>query len=90
MEPRGGRYHTGLDLKTNSRTGYAVLANGGYLVTPYFMSNRLVELMKLDDATRERVTLRHFHGGHMFYAWAQSRRALRTDMVEFYREAVAS
>ncbi|HOX26249.1 MAG TPA: M23 family metallopeptidase [Candidatus Krumholzibacteria bacterium] len=26
MEPREGRFHTGLDLKTNSRTGYAVLA----------------------------------------------------------------
>lgn len=26
MEPRGGRFHAGLDLKTNSRTGYAVRA----------------------------------------------------------------
>ena len=26
MEPRGGRFHTGLDMKTNSRTGYAVRA----------------------------------------------------------------
>ncbi len=26
MEPRGGRFHSGLDLKTNSRTGYAVVA----------------------------------------------------------------
>jgi len=26
MEPRDGRFHTGLDLKTNSRTGYAVRA----------------------------------------------------------------
>jgi len=26
MEPRSGRFHTGLDIKTNSRTGYAVVA----------------------------------------------------------------
>jgi hypothetical protein len=29
MEPRDGRFHTGLDLKTNSRTGYPVIAARG-------------------------------------------------------------
>ena len=32
MEPRDGRFHTGLDLKTNSRTGYPVIAaRDGYV-----------------------------------------------------------
>jgi carboxypeptidase C (cathepsin A) len=53
------------------------------LVTPYFTSNRLLDLMKLDDAARARVTLRHFHGGHMFYAWKRSRLEFRDAIARF-------
>jgi len=60
------------------------------LVTPYFTSNRLVDLMKLDDESRGRVALRHFHGGHMFYAWKSSRRDFSEAIGAFVRSAVAS
>ena len=54
------------------------------LVTPYFSSNRLVEQMKLLPEQRQRITLQHFHGGHMFYAWEASRRAFYAAMRDFY------
>jgi carboxypeptidase C (cathepsin A) len=43
------------------------------LVTPYFSSDRIIEHMKLAEVQKARLTVRHFRGGHMFYAWDQSR-----------------
>jgi carboxypeptidase C (cathepsin A) len=61
------------------------LTHGYYdLVTPYYASNRLRNLMRLDPETAGRVTVRHFPGGHMFYAWERSRVAFRDAMAEFY------
>jgi carboxypeptidase C (cathepsin A) len=55
-----------------------VIAHGYYdLVTPYFSSERLVEQMKLLSQQREKLFIRHFDGGHMFYTWDKSRRAFR-------------
>ena len=54
------------------------------LVTPYFSSNRLIEQMKLLPEQRERITVQHFHGGHMFYAWESSRTAFFAAMGRFY------
>lgn len=45
------------------------------LVTPYFTSNRLTDLMRLTSDQRERLTLKHFTGGHMFYTHKASREA---------------
>lgn len=53
------------------------------LVTPYYASDRLRNLMRLDPATAGRLTVRHFHGGHMFYAWETSRRQFTTAIAEF-------
>jgi carboxypeptidase C (cathepsin A) len=65
----------------------AFITHGRYdLVTPYYTSDRLRNLMRLDPAIAGRVTVRHFGGGHMFYAWAESRRAF----TEAIREFVAS
>ncbi|MFW6387704.1 MAG: S10 family peptidase [bacterium] len=58
------------------------------MVTPYYASQRIAANMKLDDDARSRVTLRHYPGGHMFYAWDTSRRAFSDDVREFYRRAV--
>ena len=61
------------------------LTHGRYdLVTPYFASDRLVGLMRLDDATAARLTVEHFDGGHMFYAWEASRRAFTAAIERFY------
>ncbi len=58
------------------------------LVTPYFASNRIANLMKLDAATAARVTVRHFGGGHMFYAWERSRAEFRDTMAEFFAASI--
>lgn len=57
------------------------------LVTPYFSSNRLLEQMKLLPGQRQRITVKHFHGGHMFYAWETSRCAFFGAIGDFYASA---
>jgi len=39
--------------------------------------------MRLDPATAGRLTVRHFHGGHMFYAWETSRQDFTAAIAEF-------
>ena len=67
-----------------------VFITHGYfdMVTPYFSSNRLADLMRLDPSLRENLTLQHFKGGHMFYTWEESRRAFFTAMKDLYERAV--
>jgi carboxypeptidase C (cathepsin A) len=57
------------------------------LVTPYYASDRLRNLMRLDPAMAGRITVRHFGGGHMFYAWAESRRAFTEAIASFVADA---
>src|SRR4051794_13002046 len=66
------------------------ITHGRYdLVTPYYTSDRLRNLMRLEPAIAERVTVRHFGGGHMFYAWEDSRRAFAAAIADFLAEATA-
>ncbi len=60
------------------------------LVTPYFSSNRIASLMKSSPTARENLSLKHYPGGHMFYAWDESRKAFCADMRQFYRQAVST
>ena len=54
----------------------AFITHGQYdLVTPYYSSDRLRNLMKLDPQMADRLTVQHYGGGHMFYAWESSRHA---------------
>ncbi len=57
------------------------------LVTPYFSSNRIAGLMRLAPELRRNLSLKHYSGGHMFYAWESSRRAFASDMREFFTSA---
>lgn len=57
------------------------------LVTPYFASNHLVDLMKLNPEIRPNLTLKHFPGGHMFYTWDESRQNWWKEMKAFYERA---
>jgi carboxypeptidase C (cathepsin A) len=67
----------------------ALLTHGRYdLVTPYYASDRLRNLMRLDPQMAERLTVRHFGGGHMFYAWEESRRAFGKAIADFVADAV--
>lgn len=65
------------------------ISHGHYdLVTPFHSSDRLRNLMRLDPETAGRISSRHFTGGHMFYAWEDSRRGFRDAVAEFYSDAV--
>ena len=66
-----------------------VMITHGYhdMVTPYFSSNRLVGLMKLAPELRQNLTVRHFNGGHMFYAWEESRTKFHSAARDFYGSA---
>jgi carboxypeptidase C (cathepsin A) len=69
----------------------AFITHGRFdLVTPYYASDRLRNLMRLDPAVAGRLTVRHFGGGHMFYAWAESRRAFTAAIADFVADATSS
>jgi carboxypeptidase C (cathepsin A) len=69
----------------------AFVTHGRYdLVTPYFSSDRLRNLMRLDPQMAERLTVRHFGGGHMFYAWEASRREFTQAIAEFVADATSA
>ena len=68
----------------------AFITNGHYdLVTPYYATDRLRNLMRLDADMAGRLTVRHFDGGHMFYAWEDSRRELTAAIAAFVADALA-
>jgi len=69
----------------------AFITHGRYdLVTPYYASDRLRNLMRLDAGMASRLTVRHFGGGHMFYAWEESRREFTAAIAAFVADAVAT
>ena len=55
------------------------------LVTPYFSSQRGMDLMRLPADLRKQLSFRVYHGGHMFYTWTSSRKAFKADMQNFYK-----
>jgi carboxypeptidase C (cathepsin A) len=68
----------------------AFVTHGRYdLVTPYYASDRLRNLMRLDPQMADRLTVRHFGGGHMFYAWEESRRSFGEAIAAFVADALA-
>ena len=69
----------------------AFITHGRFdLVTPYYASDRLRNLMRLDPAVAGRLTVQHFGGGHMFYAWAESRRAFTAAIADFVADATSN
>lgn len=67
----------------------AFITHGQYdLVTPYFASDRLRNLMRLDPHMADRLTVQHFGGGHMFYAWETSRKAFTAAIAQFVSNAI--
>ena len=66
----------------------AFITHGQYdLVTPYFASDRLRNLMRLDPQMADRLTVQHYGGGHMFYAWETSRKAFTAAIAAFVADA---
>ncbi|MGN6169128.1 MAG: hypothetical protein ACTHQQ_13305 [Solirubrobacteraceae bacterium] len=69
----------------------AFITHGRYdLVTPYYGSDRLRNLMRLDAEMASRLTVRHFDGGHMFYVWEDSRREFAAAVAAFVATAPAA
>jgi carboxypeptidase C (cathepsin A) len=67
----------------------AFITHGRYdLVTPFYSTDRLRNLMRLDPEMASRLTVRHFDGGHMFYAWENSRREFTAAIAAFVADAV--
>lgn len=60
------------------------------LVTPAYSSARLVDLMRLRGSAAERVDLRRYDGGHMYYTHAASRRESTRDAASFVRRCLAT
>ena len=54
------------------------------LVTPYFSSERVIQLMNLPEPLKKRLSFQVFHGGHMFYTWEKSRQLFHAQMKSFY------
>jgi carboxypeptidase C (cathepsin A) len=78
----------GMALNPHMRT---FITHGRYdLVTPYYASDRLRNLMRLDPEMTGRLTVHHFDGGHMFYAWEDSRRAFTAALATFVAGALGS
>ncbi|HEY6522449.1 MAG TPA: hypothetical protein VIY10_01700 [Solirubrobacteraceae bacterium] len=68
----------------------AFITHGRYdLVTPYYATDRLRNLMRLDEQMAGRLSVRHFDGGHMFYAWEASRREFTAAIAAFVADALA-
>jgi carboxypeptidase C (cathepsin A) len=68
----------------------AFICHGRFdMVTPYYATDRLRNLMRLDPETAARLTVQHFGGGHMFYAWEDSRHAFTNAIAKFYKSALA-
>ena len=89
LPPEGATddFRYGMSLNPHMK---AFITNGRYdMVTPYYTSDRLRNLMRLDPSIAERLTVRHFGGGHMFYAWEDSRKAFAAAIAEFFADATA-
>jgi carboxypeptidase C (cathepsin A) len=78
-------FRYGMSLNPHMR---AFITHGRYdLVTPYYASDRLRNLMRLDPGMAGRLTVRHFGGGHMFYAWKASRQDFTEAIASFFASA---
>jgi carboxypeptidase C (cathepsin A) len=64
---------------------HVMINHGVYdMVTPYFASNYLADLMKLHPQLKDNLRLKHYRGGHMFYTWDESRQDWFEEMQRFY------
>lgn len=81
-------FRYGMALNPHTR---AFITHGRHdLQTPYFATDRLCNLMRLDPGTAERLTVHHFEGGHMFYAWTESRREFTAAIARFVEESTTA
>lgn len=83
-----GYWNRQLECADDMRYGLAVnpqlrllITHGWYdLVTTYFSSQQTVASLRLPQPLRHRIQLQNYDGGHMFYTWEASRKAVRRDV----------
>ncbi len=83
-----GYWHRQLECADDTRYGLAavpglrlLIAHGTFdLVTTFTSSKMAVACMRLPSSIAPRVQLKNYAGGHMFYTWAQSRKAVLADV----------
>ncbi|HTJ27915.1 MAG TPA: peptidase S10 [Candidatus Limnocylindria bacterium] len=64
-------------------------ANGYFdLATPFFGTEYTINHLDLPPALRRNITFGYYLSGHMVYLNGEARRALRADLLTFYREAM--
>ena len=88
-----GYWHRQLECADDLRYGMALnpalrvfIAHGWYdLVTTYFSSAQSVASLRLPEGLRKQVRLANYDGGHMFYTWDVSRRAVQKDVGRLVR-----
>ncbi len=81
-------FRYGMSLNPHMR---AFITHGQHdLVTPYYATDRLRNLMRLAPGVADRLTVRHFEGGHMFYAREDSRREFTAAISAFMADALAA
>ncbi|WP_353828830.1 S10 family peptidase [Agromyces sp. SYSU T0242] len=71
-------------LTLNPHLGALIVHGRHDLVTPLDSSRRIIDLMRLAPTTGDRVRLRAYDGGHMFYTLSDSRDAFTADVREFF------
>jgi carboxypeptidase C (cathepsin A) len=84
-----GYWHRQLECADDMRYGLALnpklrvlVAHGWFdLVTTYFATQQTIDTLRLPDRLREQIVLRNYDGGHMFYTWDASRKAVATDVA---------
>ena len=81
-----------LAMALNQNRFLKVFVASGYydLVTSYFAAKYLFDRMGPDQDLRSRATLRNYEGGHQLYMDNPVRKALKTDIEEFFRKTLPS
>ncbi len=84
-----GYWDRQLECADDMRIGLAMnpqinllVTHGRYdLVTTYFSTAQSIATLRLPPDLRERVRLAVYDGGHMFYTWERSRKAVQRDVA---------
>ena len=67
-----------------------LFANGLYdLATPFFGAEYTADHLELDPELRKNITLSYYPAGHMMYFHLESHKALKSDIVALYEQALA-
>ncbi|MCA9126430.1 MAG: hypothetical protein KDB22_05065 [Planctomycetales bacterium] len=90
-----GRYVDGSEALRSAMTANPYLrlyvACGYYdLATPHFAMQYTLDHLGLETALQSNIRVSRFEGGHMMYIYEPAMQRLRSELVDWYRDAVGS